>query len=76
MPTYDAIGFACASKSHVKPKSQNHSNKRVPHNQMQKSGNVIHRTNTFFSEGIHLRALHIAAMTSNMYTEKYPQAHK
>jgi hypothetical protein len=71
MPTYDVIGFAYLNISHVQPKSQNHNKKRVPHNQIQKSGNVVHRTNTSFSGGIKLWALHVAALMSNMYREKY-----
>ena len=70
------IGFAYANISHVQPKSQNHNKKRVPHNQMQKSGNVIHHTNTSFSRGINLRALHIADSISNTYREKHTQPHK
>jgi hypothetical protein len=42
---------------------------------MHKSGNVVYRTNSSFSGGINLRALHIAALMSNIYTEKYTQEH-
>jgi len=65
------IGFTYDNISHLQPKSQNHNKNRVLHNQIQKSGNVTHHTNTSFSRGINLRALYIAASISNTYTEKY-----